>query len=130
MSSILLVALFVERPLERLLEPSYGSVSSVQYLLAVAVLLFCRIVKTFEIRRSGASRFLGRACLGTVGAGAIVLLLASTYPLFFAGPMADVDPRIVPIWLDRVQEMRPLVPSDRSSLGSLDRKSTRLNSSH
>src|SRR3546814_4573337 len=32
--------------------------------------------------------------------------------------MADVDPRIVPIWLDRVQEMRPLVPSDRSSLGS------------
>src|SRR3546814_17654638 len=98
MSAILLVALFVERPLERLLEPSYDSVSSVQYLLAVAVLLFWRIVETFESRRSGASRFLGRPCLGPVGAGTIVLLLARTYPLFFAGPLADVDPRLVHIW--------------------------------
>src|SRR3546814_4408090 len=56
MSAILLVALFVERPLERLLEPSYDSVSSVQYLLAVAVLLFWRIVETFESRRSEIGR--------------------------------------------------------------------------
>lgn len=119
MSVMLLAALFVERPLERLLEPSYDSVSSVQYLLAVAVLLFWRTVETFENRRGGPSRFLGRACLATVGSGVIVLLLASVYPLFFAGPMAGVDPRIVPIWLDRVQEMRPLVPSDRSSFGTL-----------
>src|SRR3546814_5673078 len=48
MSALLLVALFVERPLERLLEPSYDSVPSVQYLLAGAVLLFWRIVETFE----------------------------------------------------------------------------------
>src|SRR3546814_13132384 len=117
MSAILLVALFVERPLERLLEPSYDSVSSVQYLLAVAVLLFWRTVETFESRRSGASRFLGRACLGTVRAGAIVLLLASHYPLFFAAPMDDVHLRILPIWLDRVQEISPLLPCARPSPG-------------
>lgn len=119
LSVMLLVALFVERPLERLLEPSYDSVSAVQYLLAVAALLFWRTVETFENRSGRASRFLGRVCLTVVGSGAIVLLIASVYPLFFAGPMAGVDPRIVPIWLDRVQEMRSLMPSDRSSLGTL-----------
>lgn len=117
LSFILLVALFVERPLENLTEASYDSVSSVQYLFAVAVLLFWRTVETYEARGGRASRFLGRATLGMVGVGAVALLLASVHPLFFAGPMAGVDPRIVPIWLDRVQEMRPLVPTDRHNLG-------------
>jgi hypothetical protein len=118
LSGIILLALFVERPLDRFLEPSYDSVSVVQYFLAVAVLLFWRGIETFENRRNRASRFFGRAMLGTLGCGAMLLLLGSAFPLFFAGPMAGVDPRILPIWLDRVQEMRPLIPQDRHTLGT------------
>lgn len=118
LSIVLLAALFVERPLENLLEASYDSVSSVHYLLAVGILLFWRTAETYEARGGRASRFLGRATLGVVGAGSVGLLLATIYPLFFAGPMAAVDPRILPIWLDRVQEMRPLMPTDRHTLGS------------
>lgn len=118
LSGMILLALFVERPLARVLEPSYDSVSVVQYFLAVAVLLFWRGIETFENRRNRASHFFGRALLGTLGIGAVTLLLGSAYPLFFAGPTVGVDPRILPIWLDRVQEMRPLIPEDRHSLGN------------
>jgi hypothetical protein len=114
---ILLVALFVERPIGNLLEASYDKVSSVQYLLAAGVLLFWRIVETIEGRSRRDLGFLRRVSLGVVGVGAIALLITGVYPLFFAGPMADVDPRIVPIWLDRVLEMRPLIPTDRPNLG-------------
>jgi hypothetical protein len=118
LSVVLLVALAVERPLGNLLQPSYDSVSSVHYLLAVGVLLFWRVVETLDARRGPASHFLGRAGLGAGGVAALALLLAGVYPLFFAGPMAGIDPRIVPIWLDRVLEMQPLVPTDRGSLGT------------
>jgi hypothetical protein len=116
-SIVLLLALFAERPLENLLEASYDSVSSVHYLLAVAILLFWRTAETFEARSGRPSRFLGRATLGVVGAGSIGLLLVAIYPLFFAGPLVEVDPRIVPLWLDRVTEMLPLIPTDRHSFG-------------
>ena len=118
LSGVILAALFVERPLDRVLEPSYDSVSVVQYFLAVAILLFWRGIETFENRRNRTSRFFGRALLGILGIGAVTLLVASAFPLFFTGPMAGVDPRILPIWLDRVQEMRPLIPQDRHSLGN------------
>jgi len=118
LSGIVLVALFVERPLSGFLTPSYDSVSVVQYLLATAILLFWRTVETLDSRSGWASRFTGRATGAIVGAGAVILLVGTVYPLFLAGPMAGVDPRILPIWLDRVLEMRPLVPTDRHSLGS------------
>lgn len=118
LSGVILVALFVERPLARVLEPSYDSVSVVQYFFAVALLLFWRGIESFETRNNHASRFVGRSLLGILGLGAMVLLIGAAYPLFFAGPMAGIDPRIGPIWLDRVQEMRGLLPHDRSSLGS------------
>ena len=117
LSGMLLVALFVERPLVSLLEPSYDRVSCVQYLLAVSIMLFWRMAESFENSGGRPSHFLGRAALAVVGVGAVALLLSSVFPLFLAGPMAGVDPRILPIWLDRVLEMRPLVPTDRQSLG-------------
>lgn len=117
MSLVLVAALFVERPLERAFAVSYDSVSGVQYLLAVGILVFWQVVEAVEARSHSKSGFAARAALAAVGAGAVALLVGGVYPLFFAGPMAEVDPRIVPIWLDRVLEMRPLIPSDRETLG-------------
>lgn len=119
MSGLLLVALFVELPLAQLLDASYDRVSSAQYLLAVSVLLFWRVVETMEMRGSRRSSFAARTFVGTVGVGAITAVMAGVYPQFFSGPMAGVDPRIMPIWLDLVLEMRPLVPDDRETAGRL-----------
>ncbi|GAB4369360.1 MAG: hypothetical protein Kow00114_29110 [Kiloniellaceae bacterium] len=117
MSLVLLVALFVERPLAQAFDVSYDSVSSVQYLLAVGMLVFWQAVEVFEARSRRGPGLLTRAALAAAGAAAVALLVGGVYPLFFAGPMAEVDPRIVPIWLDRVLEMRPLIPDDRDTLG-------------
>ena len=117
MSLMLVAALFVERPLERAFEASYDSVSGVQYLLAVGILVFWQAVEALEARSRSGPGFVARAFLAGAGAGALALMVGGVYPLFFAGPMAEVDPRIVPIWLDRVLEMRPLIPRDRETLG-------------
>lgn len=116
-SCVLLGALFAERPWEEVLEPSYDSVSSVHFLIAVAILLFWRLAETYENTRDHGSRLLGRCILTLVGLCAVLLLVEATYPLFFAGPMGKVDPRIRGIWLDHVTEMRPVLPQDRASLG-------------
>lgn len=117
-SLVLLAALFVERPLEDLLEPSYDRVSSVHFLIIVCILLFWRAAEFYENRAARETHIIGRLSLGIFGVASVGMLVNTIYPLFFAGPMAGVDPRIVPIWLDRVLEMRPLIPQDRDSLGT------------
>lgn len=119
MSGLMLVALFVELPLADLLDASYDRVSSAQYLLAVSVLVFWRVAEVIEARDRRGTTFASRALFGAAGVGAIATLMTLVYPLFFSGPMAGVDPRIVPIWLDRVLEMRPLLPYDRQTVGRL-----------
>ncbi|GAB4392459.1 MAG: hypothetical protein Tsb0032_08140 [Kiloniellaceae bacterium] len=116
-SAVLLVALFAERPLESLLEPSYDSVSAVQLLIAACILLFWRAAEAYERTRDQGSRWPGRCLLSVIGLGALILLVDAVYPLFFAGPMGEVDPRIRSIWLDHVTEMGPVLPQDRVSLG-------------
>ncbi|NIA67215.1 hypothetical protein HBA54_01260 [Pelagibius litoralis] len=117
-SLLLLAALFAERPLERFLEPSYDRVSTVQFLVVVSILLFWRAAESYENRATAGTHPVGRLLLGLFGVTAAGLLVNSIHPLFFAGPMAGVDPRIQPIWLDLVLEMRPLIPQDRDSIGS------------
>ncbi len=116
-SLVLLGALFAERPLANLLEPSYDSVSCVQFFVAVCVLLFWRLAETYERRSAAGSPFLGRTALTLFGVAVMGLLVNAAFPLFIAGPMVGVDPRIEPIWLDLVVEMRPVIPHDRASLG-------------
>jgi len=49
-----------------------------------------------------ALRFLGLGGLGLVAAAAVALI----NPLCLKGPYAEIDPRIVPLWLDHVEEAR------------------------
>lgn len=118
-SGVLLLALVVERPLGQLFDPSYDRVSNVQYLLCAGTLVLWCAIEALEAHGSMTSRFAGRAAIAGAGAGAVALLLTLAYPPFFAGPMVEIDPRIAPIWLDRVNEMLPLTPHDSQSFGKL-----------
>ncbi len=40
-----------------------------------------------------------------------ILAIYLAYPVFFHGPMAEVNPAIVPIWLSKVSEVKPLLSS-------------------
>ena len=118
LSLMLLAALFAERPLAELFEPVYDEVSAVHFFIAVAVLLFWRVIESLESWKGHEPGLIARSAATLLGALAAGLLVKAAYPLFYAGPMVDVDPRILPIWLDRVLEMRPIVPVDRQTFGT------------
>jgi hypothetical protein len=117
-SCVVLLALFAERPFAELLDASYDRVSGVQFFVAVCILLFWEGIEHLDLRVGAAGHFTGRASLAIIGVGITALLVNTIYPVFFAGPMAGVDPRIQAIWLDRVVEMQDAIPRDRYSLGS------------
>ena len=51
-----------------------------------------------------------------VGGGGLIAV-GFFFPAFFAGPFANVDPRIIPIWHEQVAELEPLLPIDTKSFG-------------
>ena len=58
-------------------------------------------------RRAAPVRWGALAAVGVMAAGAYVAI----HPSCLHGPMADVDPRLTPIWLSLINEMQPLLRS-------------------
>jgi hypothetical protein len=113
------VAVLLEYPPWAGLQVAYDKVSAVHLLLAGELFLFWTIVRgPLERRASSAlARLSGRLAVAIAGAVLAIVPLTLFFSPFFAGPMAEVDPRVQPIWLDKVLEMQDLVPRDRKSLG-------------
>ncbi len=110
------LALGLERPLAALFAVSYDRISVVHLLLLVLVLGFWAAVQLLEfgpLRIGCTSRAVLACGYGLAGIGLLYLL----FPAFFAGPLVGVDPRIAPIWLDKVSEMQPVLPVSLKSLG-------------
>ncbi len=111
------MALLVERPLASVLEPEYDRLSIV-HGVAAAVYAGCWALIAFVAAlagtpSSGRVRFLLSAPCALAGAAA----LFAVYPKVFAGPTADMDPALVPIWFAKVKELQSVLPSDTESLG-------------
>jgi len=103
-------AMLIEWPPSALLEPLYDEISVVHFALASLVLVAWLAIWALETKGwPGRSLAFRTLLLGVTG---IVCLAAfySVFPLFFAGPMATIDPRINPIWHDGVTEMRDALP--------------------
>ncbi len=101
------LSLLVERPLSDFFSAvEYDKISIVYifvYLLA-ALYSIClsRIESQNWVKRSAWAAML------TIPASAAIWLV---FPLFFHGPMAEINPAIVPIWLSKVSEVQPLLKS-------------------
>lgn len=87
----------------------YDRLSIVHVSVGTLALSYWALVMLMEAwhgaLRSVGGRGLSAAIGAAAGAGAMDLL----YPGFFGGPMAEVDPRIVALWLARVEEFQPLL---------------------
>ncbi|MBT5373523.1 MAG: hypothetical protein HOL06_02525, partial [Rhodospirillaceae bacterium] len=59
--------------------------------------------------------------LGLTALGIILPLfvIGIIFPDFFKGPFAEVDPRIMGIWFDRISEVQPLLKGDFETTGRL-----------
>jgi len=44
-----------------------------------------------------------------VGVAMLALAMLVSFPKFYNGPFADVDPRLIPIWLNKISELQPLI---------------------
>ena len=115
--SALILSLVIERPFAQLLAVQYDRISVVHLAVALIALGFWLVVgasgsRVRQLERSMASR----AIAAVAGAGVAAALLLIAFPRFFAGPLAELDPQLNAIFLQRIQELQPLLPTDRTSL--------------
>jgi len=96
--------LALSAPPARWLTPSCDAISVVytNLTLSVAVVMWLLSMTSNKVK-SGWSRFIAASILG----GACLAVTVLLYPHCFAGPYAEVDPRLVEFWLSNVSEAKP-----------------------
>jgi len=109
----LTLALFVALAIERaggaptLLE--FDRLSFVHVYLMALLAVFFLLAAAIEARTGLAATPVRRVALSAVGGGLVVAVLARFFPDFFAGPFANVDPRVISVWFNDTSEVRPLL---------------------
>ncbi len=110
------VAIVTERLPSDWFAVEYDKVSVAHLAAALAVLLVAGGLGLGRWRTETVRGRLARA-------GAVGLVATAPLAIFFgglvAGPGAQVNPAIEPIWLDFVSELQPLLPTDGESLGQM-----------
>ncbi len=113
------LALLAERPPAAILIEEHDRLSIVHFTITLLALGFWSAVGLIEGRGRWTRGITGRLVIAVIGAATAGGLLYLLFPKFFAGPMVDIDPRIFPIWLDKIVEMQPLLPTDARNAGLL-----------
>jgi hypothetical protein len=116
-AGLVATGLIAEQPLARLGEIAHDRISILHAALAGIVLIYWLAAALLERRTARPATPPGRAlALVAYGAAAGLALIVAD-PLFLAGPLAAVDPRIAGIWLDHVVEMAPVLPDSIAGAG-------------
>lgn len=92
----------------------YDRISIVYLTVAAAILAGWTLVAALYDRAP--KHGFARVALAAAGGCAAIAIIAVTYPKFFAGPAVDVDEGIVGLWLNKVQEMRSILPTTAKGL--------------
>jgi len=103
------LSLVLERPWHDLTTQQFDRLSIVQCGVLGYITVFWIISSIFSRNRSLYQTMSYRFSFFLAGAAAIALLTLLSFPKFYKGPMADVDPEIIPIWLNKVGEVQPLL---------------------
>jgi hypothetical protein len=105
------VALLLERPPSDLLTVEFDRLSIVYCCIFGLIVFFWAGAWFFNSKTSLLQRWTGRLCLSVIGVVAIVFVTWLLFAKIIASPMADVDPRIIPIWFSKINEIQPLISS-------------------
>lgn len=117
-------ALILERPWYDLTRIEYDKISIVQWFIFGLISLFWITAFSFKphpvLPQQGRA---GRFAIASLAAVTMALLVWFLFPDFYRGGYVDIDPRIVPIWLNKVEEVqspmsRPFLPALIQLLGS------------
>jgi len=111
------VAVLLEHPPSALLAPELDRVSIVHLFVFALVAVFWVVAAS---RRASAYGPGGRLLLAGVGCAVASGVILATYPRFFGGPMANVDPELKRSWLPFLTEFQPfLVPHGVADVGRI-----------
>ena len=109
------VALVLERPWYDLTRIEYDKISLVHWFIFGLISLFWVAVFSFRhhlvFPQQGRT---GRFAIASLAAVIVALCVCLLFPDFYRGGYANINPRIVPIWLDKVSEVQP--PQSRDFL--------------
>ena len=100
-------ALILERPWHDLTSIEYDKISAVHWFIFGLISLFW--IAVFYFRRYAMFSPQGRTwrfTIASLGAVIVALCVWLIFPGFYRGGYADIDPRIVTIWLSKVQEVQ------------------------
>ena len=109
----LVVGLIVEHPPDALLSIAFDGLSAVHIFTLAFPAAFFAAVHTMEGRFPIWAQMSRRLSLIVVAAAGGCGLVTAFFPQFFGGPYVDVNPRVVSVWLDKVQEVRALISVER-----------------
>ena len=109
--------LMIERSPGDWLVAEQDRISIVHLTVATIVLGFWAAIHLFERQGGAAWTVQRKAFLAGAAAAVGFAVLIVAFPEMLAGPFAAVDPRILPIWHERVAELKPLLPTDMKQLG-------------
>ncbi|MCK5424391.1 MAG: hypothetical protein KAI89_03395 [Emcibacter sp.] len=109
LAGMILLAFLWEVTPESYLGIVYDSISIVYVTLFILIATFWIFISLFSAKIP--NKIFVRFCIGVAGASITLFILLLVGPDFLSGPMTAVDPRIIPIWLNTVEEMQPLSPT-------------------
>ena len=101
-------SMVLERPWYDLTTQQFDRLSIVHLSILGFIAIFWIISSIFDRYEGLFHRASHRFSFILAGAAAIALMTLLCFPKFYKGPFADVNPRIIPIWLNRVNEVQPL----------------------
>jgi hypothetical protein len=105
--------MLIERPLTGLKTIEFDCFSIVHVCLLALVAVFWTTGSILNNRSSLLMSRAGRGVYCVLGGGAIALSMWLLFPRVYGGPMVDVDPRIIPIWLAHINEVQSLIRSPK-----------------
>jgi hypothetical protein len=103
------LGLIFERPWNDLATPELDRLSIVHWSVIGFMSLFWITISTFYRYTSLLQRAAYRIYFILTGMATIAITIWLCFPKFYHGPIADIDPRIIPLWLSKVNEVQPLL---------------------
>ena len=107
-------SMILERPWYDLATEDLDSLSVVHWSVLGFISLFWIIVSAFNRYTGLFQKATSRLSFSLVGIAIVAIAILLFFPKFYDGPYANVDPRIIPIWLDKVSELQPLLSKSAS----------------
>jgi hypothetical protein len=104
-TSVLAVGLIVDGPRPERFSVVFDRLSIAHWTLFALLTVFWWLVEG----RPAAISLRRRLLWSGVGITVVAVVMLLGYPGIHLGPLAEVDPRILPLWLDRVPEYVPLL---------------------